>query len=163
MYLSGTWACRSPSTMVGGWRLSQMGFLFSEVLNWQLTRLSSRQSVLMDSRVVDVPLRTEQHSFKPVAGNSAAFPSCPWASAFSGPWCRRGRQVVRGGSHVCEPVGQGQSQVSSTRVGRVCDRLATTAGLPSTHRLRLRLLVLVATCHLILFPESSVVDIVCAD
>ena len=36
-------------------------------------------------------------------------------------------------------------------------------GVTATHRLRLRLLVLVATCHFILFPESSVVDIVCAD
>ena len=104
MSLSGTWTCRSPSTMVGGWRLSQMGFLFSEVLNWQLTRLSSRQSVLMDSRFVDVPQRTEQHSFNPVAGNSAAIPSCQEPM----------------GSRVCEPVGQGQSQVSSTRAGRAC-------------------------------------------
>ena len=53
-----------------------MGFLFSEVLNWQLTRLASRQFVQMDSRVVDVPLRTEQHSFKPVSGNSVVIPSC---------------------------------------------------------------------------------------
>ena len=53
-----------------------MGLLFSEALNWQLTRLSSRQSVRMDSRVVDVPWRTEQHSFKPVAGNSVGIWSC---------------------------------------------------------------------------------------
>ena len=31
-------------------------------------------------------------------------------------------------------------------------------GVTATHRLRLRLLVLVATCHLILFPETSVVE-----
>ena len=48
-----------------------MGFLFSEVLHWQLTRLSSLQSVLMDSRGVDVPSGTGQHSLKPVAENCA--------------------------------------------------------------------------------------------
>ena len=36
-------------------------------------------------------------------------------------------------------------------------------GVTATHRLRLSLLVLVATCHLILFPESSVVDKVCTN
>ena len=40
-----TWTCRSPSMMVGGWRLSKMDFLFLEVLIWQLTRLSTFQSV----------------------------------------------------------------------------------------------------------------------
>ena len=68
----------------------------------------------------------------------------------------------------------------------MCDRLTTTTGPPfwlalqqgllhylswrndllwgvtATHRVRLKLLVLVAICHLILFPESSAVDIVCA-
>ena len=91
------------------WRLSQMGFLFSEMFNWRQSCRWTPESSM------------EQHSFKPIAGTAllSRVVRSPWASAFGGPCCLRG-QVV-----------QGHSQVNSTRAGWAC---ATGLPPPSSRR-----------------------------